>query len=86
MKKKKKIRVMYRAAENQYSDKYQWVEAYTDLLVDEDVAMNVTMPHIICRPGDSNMASLELLLEQLETLRKRAYLPGSIFKIQYIEG
>lgn len=83
---KKKIRVMYKAAENQYSDKYQWVEAHADLLVDEDVAMNVTMPHIICRPGDSNMASLELLLEQLETLRKRAYLPGSIFKIQYIEG
>lgn len=83
---KEKIRVMYKAAENQYSDKYQWVEAHADLLVDEDVAMNVTMPHIIFRPGDSNMASLELLLEQLETLRKRAYLPGSIFKIQYIEG
>lgn len=82
---KKKIRVMYKAAENQYSDKYQWVEAHADLLVDEDVAMNVTMPHIICRPGDYNMASLELLLEQLETLRKRAYLPGSIFKIKLVE-
>lgn len=82
----KKIRVMYKAAENQYSDKYQWVEAHADLWVDEDVAMNVTMPHIIYRPGDSNMTSLELLLEQLETLRKRSYLPGSIFKIQHIEG
>ena len=82
----KKIRVMYKAAENQYSDKYQWVEAHADLWVDEDVAMNVTMPHIIYRPCDSNMASLELLLEQLETMRKRAYLPGSIFKIKYMEG
>ena len=81
-----KIRVMYKAAENQYSDKYQWVEAHADLLVDEDVAMNITMPHIIFRPGDSNMSSLELLLEQLETLRNRSYLPGSIFKIKYVEG
>lgn len=82
---KKKIRVMYKAAENQYSDKYQWVEAHADLYVDDSVAMTLIMPHIIFRPGDASLSCLELLLEQLETLRNRTYLPGSIFKIKPVE-
>lgn len=80
-----KIRVQYNAAENQYSGKYQWVEAHADLWVDDSVAMTLTMPHIIYHPGDASLSSLELLLEQLEALRHRAYLPGSIKRIDFLE-
>lgn len=80
-----KIRVFYRAAENLYSEHYQWVEASADLEVDDVVSIELRYPHTIRKAGGRNMETLETLLEQLENLRYRAYLPGSISKVECLD-
>ena len=77
-----KIRVFYRAAENLYSEQYQWVEAHADFEVDDMVSIDLRYPHTIRNAGSHNMETLEVLLEQLENLRYRRYLRGSISKIE----
>ena len=75
-----KIRVFYRAAEH-----YQWVEASADLEVDDMVSIELRYPHTIRKAGSHNMETLETLLEQLESLRYRTYLRGSISKIELVD-
>ena len=79
------IRVFYQASKGLYSGKYEQCEAVADLVVDDFVSDHFMAPHILHRPTDSNLSALEILLDQLEYLRHRTYLRGSIREIKFLK-
>lgn len=81
----KRIKVNYETAKNLYTRDYEHGEATTELLVDDYVAAELAWNGNGQPAADSNLASLELLLGQLENLRHRAYLHGSIKSVKIVE-
>lgn len=81
----KKIEVRYEAAKNLYTGDYEHGEAAAELLIDEYVAAELAWNGYGQPAADSNLASLELLLCQLENLRHRTYLHGSIKSVKIME-
>ena len=80
-----KIDVTYEAEKNLYTGDYEHGEAAAELLVDDYVAAELAWNGYGQPTADSNLASLELLLGQLENLRHRAYLHGSIKSVKIVE-
>lgn len=84
----KKIKVHYEVAKNLYTGDYEHESTYAEVLVDENVAYDLSLNDCFGRgkPSvNSNYSSLELLLEQLENLRHRTYLHGSIKYIEVVK-
>ncbi len=81
----KKVKVRYEVAKNLYTGDYEHGEAAAELLIDEHVAAELAWSGYGQPAADSNLASLELLLGQLENLRHRAYLHGSIKSVKIME-
>ena len=80
-----KIDVTYEVAKNLYTGEYEHGEAAAELLIDDHVAAELTWNGYGQPAADSNLASLESLLVQLENLRHRTYLPGSIKSVKAVE-
>lgn len=81
-----KINVTYEAAKNLYTCDYEHVEATAELLVDYHVACSLEWSGFGRCVADTDLSSLELLLGQLENLRRRTYLPGSVKNVKIMEG
>lgn len=81
-----KINVTYEAAKNLYTGDYEHGEAAAELLIDDHVADELAWSGYGQPAADSNLSSLELLLGQLENLRHRSYLPGSIKSVKIVEA
>lgn len=82
----KKIKVHYEVAKNLYTGDYEHEITYAEVLVDEHVAYDLSLNDRFGKPSvNSNYSSLELLLEQLENLRHRTYLHGSIKYIEVVK-
>lgn len=81
-----KINVTYEAAKNLYTCDYEHVEATAELLVDYSVAYNLVWSGFGQCKACADLSSLELFLGQLENLRHRTYLPGSIKSVKIEEG
>lgn len=83
----KKIKAHYEVAKNLYTGDYEHESTYAEVLVDEHVAYDLSLNDRFGKPPsvNSNYSSLELLLEQLENLRHRTYLHGSIKYIEVVK-